>query len=245
VGWQERYLARYYQSRPGWINGTEEFHNLCARTIPHGGKILEIGAGPPNRTSQFLATHGELHGIDPDPTVKENSALRTSEVLAGDTYPYASESFHACVSNYVVEHVADPAAHMREVARVLRPGGTYVFRTPNRFHYVAAVSSLTPHWFHHAVAHRIRRQSPETHEVYPTFYAMNSRSAVNTLAPKAGLQVELLQMVEKEPSYGMASRALFLAFMGYERLVNATELAADLRANIFAVLRKPDHGPAR
>ena len=36
----------------------------------------------------------------------------------------------------------------------------------------------------------------------------------------------------------MSSRALFLAFMGYERLVNMTELAKNLRSNIFAVLRK-------
>ena len=239
MGWQERYLARYYQSRPGWVNGTEEFHDLCAWFIPRGGKILEIGAGPLNRTSEFLATHGELHGIDPDPEVKQNSALKTQAVLVGDTYPHASESFDACVSNYVLEHVANPAAHLREVARVLRPGGTYIFRTPNRFHYVAAISSLTPHWFHEAVANRIRRQGPEAHEPYPTFYAINSRRAVRILGPKAGLTVEVLRMVEKEPSYGMASRALFLAFMAYEQIVNSTELAADLRANIFGVLRKP------
>jgi hypothetical protein len=36
----------------------------------------------------------------------------------------------------------------------------------------------------------------------------------------------------------MSSRALFLALMIYERLVNATELAKNLRSNIFAVLRK-------
>jgi hypothetical protein len=36
----------------------------------------------------------------------------------------------------------------------------------------------------------------------------------------------------------MSSRALFLPMMVYERLVNATELAKNLRSNIFAVLRK-------
>jgi SAM-dependent methyltransferase len=224
------------------VNGTEEFHDLCAQIIPRGARILEIGAGPLNRTSQFLAKLGDLHGIDPDPTVKQNSALSTQEVLVGEAYPYPSESFDACVSNYVLEHVADPAAHLLEVARVLRPGGAYVFRTPNRFHYVAAISSLTPHWFHQAMARRMRRQGPEAHDPYPTFYAINSRNAVQTFGPEAGLTVELLRMVEKEPSYGMASRVLFLAFMAYEQVVNSTELAADLRANIFGVLRKPAHG---
>jgi hypothetical protein len=50
-------------------------------------------------------------------------------------------------------------------------------------------------------------------------------------------------MIEKEPSYGMCARPLFLAFMAYERLVNASEQLADLRANIIGVLRKPALSP--
>ena len=46
-------------------------------------------------------------------------------------------------------------------------------------------------------------------------------------------------MIEKEPSYGMASRLLFYPFLAYERTVNSTEAFAPLRANIPAVLRKP------
>jgi hypothetical protein len=44
-------------------------------------------------------------------------------------------------------------------------------------------------------------------------------------------------MVEKEPTYGMAARPLFLAFMAYERLVNASSRLAPLRANMFVALR--------
>jgi hypothetical protein len=45
--------------------------------------------------------------------------------------------------------------------------------------------------------------------------------------------------MEKEPSYGMSSRALFLVFMAYERLVNGSGLLAPFRANIVGVFRKP------
>jgi hypothetical protein len=57
-------------------------------------------------------------------------------------------------------------------------------------------------------------------------------------ARRAGLEVESLEMVEKEPSYGMFARPLFLAFMAYERIVNASGRLAGLRANMFVVLRK-------
>jgi hypothetical protein len=38
----------------------------------------------------------------------------------------------------------------------------------------------------------------------------------------------------------MLARPLFLAFLAYERAVNATPLLARFRANLFVVLRKPD-----
>jgi SAM-dependent methyltransferase len=237
VAWQERYMEKFYVSRPGWIGGTEEFHGICRESIG-GGKILEIGAGPCNRTSDLLACLGELHGLDPDPDVQGNTALKTASVLRGDRYPYEDATFDACVSNYVIEHIPDPLAHLKEVGRVLKPGAPYVFRTPNRFHYVTLVSSLSPDWFHKAVANRLRNLGPEAHDPYPTTYMLNSRASIRRLAPKAGFAVETLHMIEKEPSYGMSSRVLFLLFTAYERIVNASHYTVDLRMNILGVLRK-------
>lgn len=236
--WQQAYLDRFYNPSDGWVSGTVEFHQLCASAVGQDAVLLEIGAGPTNPTSRYLATLGRLHGIDIDPDVLNNTALTSADVLVGDRYPYANESFDLCVSNYVCEHVADPAQHLREIHRVLRPGGAYVLRTPNRYHYVAAVSAFTPHWFHKLMANPLRAMSRDAHDPYPTFYRMNTRRTLRRLADECAFEVEELRMVEKEPSYGMASRALFLPFLAYERLVNSTELLADARSNLFVVLRK-------
>ena len=238
VSWQERYLDRYYRRRPSWIDGTTEFHELCEKYLPRGGRFLEIGAGPSNPTSRFLAALGELHGIDPDPAVCHNDSLTSATTIADDRYPFEDSWFDGAVSNYVAEHVTDPASHLREVHRVLKPGSPYLLRTPNRYHYVALVSAVTPHWFHLLIANRLRALDREAHEPYPTVYRMNSESVLRALASRTGFEVELLRHVEKEPSYGMASRVLFLAGMLYERTVNASELLGSLRANLFAVLRK-------
>jgi hypothetical protein len=138
----------------------------------------------------------------------------------------------------VLEPVEHPTAHFAEVRRVLRPGAPYIFRTPNRYHYVSLVSSLTPHSFHVRVANRLRNLDGDSHDPYPTYYRLNSRRAVRSYARKAGMDVEVLRMIEKEPSYGNSSRLLFLAFTGYERIVNSTSLFAGLRCNILAVLRR-------
>jgi hypothetical protein len=68
---------------------------------------------------------------------------------------------------------------------------------------------------------------------------MNTPGAVRRIAKQAGLQIESLQMVEKEPSYGRASRALFLGFLAYERLVNSSKRLAFARANLFGSLKRP------
>jgi SAM-dependent methyltransferase len=236
--WQDRYLARYYNRAHGFVDGTTEFHELIAATVPTGARILEIGAGPTNQSSRFLAGLGEVHGLDPDPDVRTNEHLASAEVLDGDTYPYEDGSFDAAVSDYVVEHVEDPAAHLREVARVLRPGAPYVLRTPNRWQYVYLVSAMTPHWFHARTANRLRALEDDAHEPYPTHYAMNSVGAIRRHAAGQGLGVETLRLIEKEPSYGMAARPLFMAGMAYERVVNSTDRLRFLRSTILAVLRR-------
>jgi len=239
LSWQQDYHRRFYDRSRGWIDGTREFHDLCGRALPRGGRILEIGPGPDNPTSRFLSGLGELHGLDPDPSARANDALAAFALLEGDRFPCDDASFDGCVSNFVLEHVADPARHLHEVRRVLQPGAPYVFRTPNLFHYVALAASMTPHRFHVRVANRLRNLDEDSHDPYPTVYRCSSRRAVRRRARAAGMSVETLRLIEKEPSYGMSSRLLFLAFVGYERVVNSTELLSGLRSTILCVLRKP------
>ena len=242
--WQERYIARFYDRTRGWRDGGEIFFELCSSHIPRGATILEVGAGPSNDTSRFLAGLGPLHGLDPDPEVRSNDALASASVLQGDRFPFDDDSFDACVSNYVIEHLEDPLTHLREVRRVLRPGGHYVFRCPNRFHYVALGSSLTPHWVHVRLSNRLRNLG-EAHDPYPTRYRMNTRGAVTRLSRSSGMEIVRLDMIEGEPWYGRSSRVLFLLFTAYERIVSSTGLLAGLRSNIFGVLRRPASPPPR
>jgi SAM-dependent methyltransferase len=235
VTWQVQYLDRFYPATSWRRDGTRDFFDLL-RTYC-SGKILEVGSGPGNPTSDYLKTLGETHGVDIDSAILENRALKTASVIK-DRFPFPDATFDACTSDYVCEHLEDPQCHLEEVWRVLKPGGVYVFRTPNRFHYTAVVSHLTPHSFHLKVANRLR--AIESHDPYPTCYRFNSRRKISKLARECSFQIEQMRMVEKEPSYGMSSRLLFLTFTLYERLVNSSVLFSDMRSNLFVVLLKPE-----
>jgi SAM-dependent methyltransferase len=170
--------------------------------------------------------------------VKSNSALANSEVVNSETLPFGNSRFDACFSSWVLEHVENPRAHLMEVSRVLKPGGRYVARTPNRFHYISLVAAATPHWFHKLVANRLRALPDESHEPWPTYYKLNSRRAVRKAAAASGLGVCAIEMIEAEPSYGFAARPLFLLMMGYERFVNSNSRLQGLRHTMIIVLEK-------
>ncbi|HUQ20561.1 MAG TPA: class I SAM-dependent methyltransferase [Gemmatimonadaceae bacterium] len=228
----------YYSKARGYGDATIRFHNLCAANIPAGGEVLEIGAGSENETSTFLATLARVTAVDVSDDVMSNPSASAAFVFDGSTLPFADNEFDACVSNYVLEHVADPQRHFAEVRRVLKPGAKYIVRTPNLLHYVAAVSHALPHGVHVAVANRLRNLPAESHDPWPTVYRANRPRVLRRLAENARLSVVTCVTVECEPSYAKGSALLFFPMMLYERLVNSSEVFSPLRASINAVLRK-------
>lgn len=101
-----------------------------------GRRVLEVGAGSAP-CSRWLAVQG-AHPVALDlsgamlrhaAVLGEATGLSVPLVLAGaERLPFGDASFDsACSAFGAVPFVADPARVMREVARVLRPGGRWVF----------------------------------------------------------------------------------------------------------------------
>jgi SAM-dependent methyltransferase len=238
--WQERYLDRFYRKRKNWVNGTQQFHEMVRKRLPQDKQVLELGPGPQNKTSAFLCSNcASLDGLDVDEEARNNPHLRHAHIYDGGDWPIKDDSHDAVVADYVLEHLEAPAKTVAEAFRVLRPGGMFIFRTPNLWHYVSMASFLSPHWFHNLVANRLRNIPPGAHDPYPTYYRMNRCRTVRRLMRSAGFNEVELAMIEKNPSYGMYSRILFFLFLGYERLVNSSNLFSMFRVNILGVFAKP------
>jgi SAM-dependent methyltransferase len=234
----EQLFRRYYTSIPGYQDGTAFFHSLVAQCVPYGTRILEIGAGPTNNTTAFLRSRGSVVGLDVSSEVTQNSYLDEARVFDGATFPFSDCSFDACCSNYVLEHVPNPEEHFKEVFRVLKPGGAYCFRTPNRWHYIGLCSSLLPHRAHLMLANRLRNLADTAHDPYPTTYMANTKGRLQRLCRDAGFWDTHILMVEKEPFYGRRYQLLFWPMMFYERIVNSSDIFGPLRVNIFGRSQK-------
>jgi ubiquinone/menaquinone biosynthesis C-methylase UbiE len=236
---------RFYDGVPGWQSGTAQYVALVERNVNATDRVLDIGAGDGQGFAHSLRGRvREFVGLDPAPGVVSNPALDRGVVGVAEKMPLDDESFDACVCSFTLEHVADPARAAREAWRVLRPGGRFVLRTPNLYHYAALIAWLTPHWFHRLVANPVRGLPPDTAEPHPTYYRCNTPRRVRKVFRQAGFTVAELRTIEPEPAYLQFSGLAFLLGTAYERLLNATELLAPLRVTILGVLRKPG-GPDR
>lgn len=122
--------------------------------VLRGRHLLEIGCGLGYDAIEFLrrgvkvtatdltsanvelaARHLELEGLKAE-------EIRVASVLE---LPFADKSFDAVYMNGVLQHIAEPEPAVREIHRVLRPGGRMIlshhYRRPSLFHLLSRLSS--------------------------------------------------------------------------------------------------------
>ncbi len=115
----------------------DRFVKIAGRTGWPYGNALEIGCGTGffllNLIQAGVAERGEFTDISPGmvEVAKANAAglgfTVGGRVADAESIPYPDESFDLVVGHAVLHHIPDVAVALREVLRVLRPGGRFVF----------------------------------------------------------------------------------------------------------------------
>ena len=105
-----------------------------------GKDVLDLGCAGGFMAEAMAARGATVTGIDPAADAVQvarrharGGGLRIAyDVGVGEALPYGDATFDAVVCVDVLEHVADLHQVLAEVARVLRPGGLFLFDTINR-----------------------------------------------------------------------------------------------------------------
>jgi len=204
---------------------------LRSRILDHAGStkiLLDVGAGRGcKKHFDFRKEFSWVAGCDVSSDVHENPYLSYALVIKDGRMLFADRQFDVVFSSSVIEHVDDIDKHFEEIKRVLKPGGVFVAKTPNKRHYVALIASCTPDWFHEMVN---RWRGRATRDTFPTHYRCNTPHMIEQSLERHGFSQITVETIEGRPEYCRIFSPLYLLGACYERLVNCCQLFAPFRA---------------
>jgi 2-polyprenyl-3-methyl-5-hydroxy-6-metoxy-1,4-benzoquinol methylase len=202
---------------------------IASRLAPGRGALLDVGPCTGTLLVQAREAGFAVQGIE----INAGAARMCREelgldvragILEPDSYP--PDTFDVVSMGDVIEHVPDPLATLRTVARILKPGGHVLISTPN-------VESA---------AARMLQVKPEEHIYY---YSAETLSA--SLA-KAGLQTVEMRTLDRYRNFtamthsttcGTLFQTLAPVFRFARRVLGDVVLRLPLRENLLAIARKP------
>ena len=122
------------EDRHWWYRGRRQVLErvIASLALPAGARLLDAGCGS-GRNMVELARRGAVTGIEvSDTSVGVARERGAGEVVAGSVLdmPFASESFDLAVCLDVIEHLEDDLGALRELRRVVAPGGALLVTVP-------------------------------------------------------------------------------------------------------------------
>ncbi len=198
--------------RPGWRSSGEQLEAMVRGYVSPETAVLDLGCGRGGVVELIWQDVKLAAGLDPDePSLAERRARGMPVITGrGEHLPFAGGTFDLVVSVWVLEHLRTPERVMREVHRVLRPGGHFVFLTPNLRHPLLAFNRLG-----RALPQLQRRLVPRLYgrveaDTFPVQYRANTERAIRSMASGAGLEVTELRVVP-DPTYLAFNGLMFRA----------------------------------
>lgn len=227
---------------PALTHSQHLYEDMLKRHVSRDTTWLDLGCGhqvlPFWREQQerdLVGNCGTIVGMDYDlPSLQKHRSI--SRRVRGDvnTLPFKDASFDLVTANMVVEHLAHPAVQFREINRILKPGGFFLFHTPNAAGYPTLLNKLAPEVLKHKLIYLLDGREEE--DVFETHYSANTENQISSLAQASGFQVERTRMTVSDAIFALVL-PLAVAELVFIRLL-MTDRLKSWRTDIISVLRK-------
>ena len=184
LGW-----AQLFDNGRGDADNEVPFLGIAQALAADARCIVEVGCGrggavdvdQPKAFQDLRGPGRVVVGIDLDPAAADNPVLDEFRLIeSSGRWPLEDGEADLAVSDWVLEHVADPQQFVAELTRVLRPGGVFVARTVSRRSPLSVAARLIPNHRHSRVLSKLQ-PTREERDVFPTQYRMNSRPDLDAL----------------------------------------------------------------
>ena len=218
------------------------YEESLKRHVTPSVEWVEIGCGHSilpswraNEERQLVKTCKAIFGIDYDlSSLKAHPNI--TKKLRGDVtkLPFRSEAFDLVTANMVVEHLDNPDEQFREISRILKSKGVFLFHTPNAYGYGVILSMFVPEWLKGKLIYLL--EGREEHDIFPTHYKANTEAQVKTLAQANGFEVLQLDLIATDAIFAMFPPLAALELLWIRLLM--TQPFRNLRTNMIVALRK-------
>ncbi len=200
---QLKYKRQYKTDVPGWDDSMVLLKNLVGeriRTMLEKPAVLDFGCGRGNFVIDELAeSFGEKTGFDvAQESVTGNVSVHKTVIGVPEHLPFTDTSFDVAISLWVFEHVEHPDVVMKEMYRVLKPGGFFAFVTPNKNSLLIMLRRILSD----GIAHRLLKvlYGREEKDVFSVYYHMNTIRNATRIAKQAGFTIDVAT-TNADPSY--------------------------------------------
>ena len=217
---QNAYRERYRALRPGWRPSGDLLETIVRGYLTGGSRVLDLGCGRGGVAELIWRDVRLAAGIDPDTVSLAQHRAAGMPVVrgVGERLPFVGDSFDLIVSIWVLEHLEDPLATFIEVRRVLRPGGHFIFLTPNLRNPLMLMNRIgraMPALQRRLVPRMYGRDEADT---FPVRYRANTEREIRDHARGSGLHVQELRVIP-DPTYLAMNGLMFNASVMSERLM--------------------------
>lgn len=140
-----------------------------------------------------------LTGLDMDDAINQHPLLKKRLHCWAEDIPVADGSFDLVTSNMMMEHVKHPGSVLREIWRVLRPGGSFLIHTVNLHFYLTRIARYVPQCIKNRIIYWLERR--EAKDVFPTLYRFNTAESIEQCAAESGFDVVSVRFTGPAPSF--------------------------------------------
>ena len=227
---------------PALCHSQSLYEKTLTSHVDSDTQLLDLGCGhqvlPSWRLEQekrLVSRCRSVTGLDYDSgSLKAHKTI--SERVRGSVtdLPFSSRRFDLVAANMVVEHLDNPDVQFQEVYRVLKPGGLFIFHTPNALGYLTIGARMVPDRFKDRLVYLLDGRTEK--DVFETHYKANTRKRIGELAQAAGFELMKIKMLVSEAGF-MFVPPLAVPELVWIRLL-MTESLKPLRTTIIAILKK-------
>lgn len=123
-------VSHLYQARQNFIDRI--WFNMISDRLMLGrdsGRVVDIGCGNGQLLRQFVERGWDAAGVDPSPWAVQFATKYGYKLYASELHHsgFANDFFDIVTNTSTLEHIPDPRHHLKEVIRILKPGGMALF----------------------------------------------------------------------------------------------------------------------